>query len=166
MTDWTEPEDVAIDEVASPTKFNAQTVDNLKHLKENLGGYIAYAERTSDFAVSTTSDVDVTGLSVTFTADADVYYKITAFLRFSDVASGEIAPVKITDGSNNTQVSGVGDDGLTSKVTTLLAVVQPGAGSVTYKVRAAASAAAAYNIAASATARPFLLVERLGIPPS
>ena len=126
-------------------------------------GEVGYAEITADqsgFGVL----ADVVGLSVTFTAVASRKYKVTAFMRvIKEVSAGSIL-IQIADGANvgiqHDVVSlqpGEGDS------CTPVKRVVPGAGSVTYKVRASnAGTAGTTMVRGSSTAPGIILVEDVG----
>ncbi len=112
-----------------------------------------------------TSTVDVTGLSITFTAVAGRRYRVHGSMYLTSSVTGDLASLQITDGSNNqlqsTQeyMAGSGKD-TRADVT---CIVVPGAGSKTYKIRAnRASGTGTVQVTAGATFPGFLLIEDIG----
>lgn len=127
-------------------------------------GVVGYAERTSNqTGITSTSNVDLTGLSVTFTALADRRYKITASVGGGYSSTTEAFLVAITTGSNtvlqrsilpNSQAEWWRADMCTVEV--------PGAGEVTYKVRGSTVFGGSVQVSASANAPSYILVEDIG----
>lgn len=130
-------------------------------------GFIGKGPRESDVTGISSSFVDYTGLSVTWTALANRYYKTTAYLpRFDETAAtvGYVSAI-ITDGSNNqfqNEISGrvIGGSAFFKAISMSL-VETLSAGSVTRKVRVATNAGTVTAIAGT-TAPAFILVEDIG----
>jgi len=100
-------------------------------------GLIGIAAVTSQTTTNITTITDLTGYSVTFTALADRYYRISGHVMLVSAAADDICTVVITDGSNNILQQQDGDMGNLSDVTfTPWVIDTPSAGSVTYKLRA------------------------------
>lgn len=158
---WTEPQYVTGGE-ASSDQFNAETVDNLKYLKGAFEArLIGVATKTSNQAFTGLSDVDVTSLSVTFTAEAGMLYRITTYLKVENLTAAETAFFFIRRGSTSIQ-SQVASGSTTSGTgpVTFFTFDEPGAGSVTYKVVVSSGT---FDIAANAlTGRNYLVVEDMG----
>jgi hypothetical protein len=138
---WTTPQHVTSGE-ASSVQFNAETVDNLLYLKATVDslprGVVGTPVLiTSAAQVLTTSPVDLAGVAITFTAEAGRRYEITAHAMFD----GRFAPgyyvAGITRGSTGL-VWGhlIGATGGGNTFADLSVHDAPGAGSVTYKMRA------------------------------
>lgn len=109
------------------------------------------AKVTANFTTTSTSDVDVTGLSVTFTAVASATYWIRFKGQVGNTVSAAIAHPKLTDGSN-TQLDAADYTAKAandSYVMVLEGFVTPAAGSVTYKVRLSAGSSTAFIAAGS-----------------
>lgn len=131
-------------------------------------GVVARASITSGQIVSGTTDVDVTGLTVTFTAKAGRLYRVVGWLRAggSTTALGS-AVVKLTDGAN-TQLQqdrfGIIADNATRFTFNIVHYVNPVAGSVTYKLRASEASGSSRNwqIIAAADNPAWLAVEDVG----
>jgi len=125
-------------------------------------GSVGSATKTTDQGGISTSEVDVAGLSVTFTAVAARIYKVSALLRCTYTASAGVGVVRITDGSNTSLAASVHTHGGSESRTHSLFVVQnPGAGSVTYKVRAV-TGTGTMTAHGSSTAPGIILVEDIG----
>ena len=122
---------------------------------------VAYADDVDGQVGVSTTTVDLTELTVTFTAIAGRQYKITGHVWIWSTTAGTPAFValSITDGAD----AGVG---LTyshvasgfAATTHVEAVVTPGAGSVTYKLRASTNSGTV-TMSATSTAPAFILVE-------
>ena len=126
---WTTPGTATAGSVLTASFWNTQVRDNLLALPR---GYVAQTTLATSFSTSSTSYVDVTGLSVTFTAEANRRYQV---MLFSSVGNaGGVTQVVI----NNT-VSDIAEwyASVANLVTTgmTFAVTTPSAGSVTYKAR-------------------------------
>jgi hypothetical protein len=102
------------------------------------GGLVmAYASKTTDQG-SITSITDVTSLSITFTALAGRLYMVSAIVPVRSSVANDIATIYIADGSNNSLqvVNSLCPSTTYGVPVTPFVLLQPGAGSVTYKVRA------------------------------
>jgi len=106
------------------------------------GGLVmAYASKTANQTGITTVN-DVTDLSITFTALAGRLYKVSAYILVRSTVANDVGTITITDGSNNNnQVSNIVclNTSYAEPITPFV-LLAPGAGSVTYKVRAQRSA--------------------------
>lgn len=112
-----------------------------------------------------TTVTDVTGLSVTFTALANRWYRLSAEVYVSSSVNADVAAISITDASNAQIQSGQAlcPAGVGTVKLTCSDVINTTAGSKTYKVRASrASGTGTISIFAAATARATLTVEDLG----
>lgn len=90
---------------------------------------------TSQTGITTVTDA--TGLSVTWTAVAGRYYRLMASVPATAVTNTAAPTMLITDSSNTQIAAGFGPTLAVGDNITLnaVAVVSPGSGSVTYKVR-------------------------------
>lgn len=136
--DWVQVQYVT-DGEADPDQFNAEVADNLNNAPR---GIVAYGVGVSSQSISG-GGTDLTNLTKTFTAVAGRLYRITLFSKFDGCtetdgvflqirkgASTNIAELKLLGGHPST-ANDVG--------ATLVAIDEPGAGSVTYKGWAQAS---------------------------
>ena len=126
-------------------------------------GTLGYAQITAS-QVGITAVTDVTGLSVTFTAVAGRRYKITAEGYLASSVIDDVCAMQITDGSNN-QVQSAQTQGSANATIKAVAhaIVVPGAGSRTYKVRALrAGGTGNVTFFAATNAPAFILVEDIG----
>lgn len=128
-------------------------------------GRIADAQVTANQG-SITTIVDLTSATVTFTALANRRYHIYAQCLPQSTVADDSVSLSITDGSNNVlnrQDSGAIHTATTPTQLQCQALVNPGAGSVTYKLRmnrAAGSGTVTNN--AVATIPTFIIVEDIG----
>lgn len=126
-------------------------------------GYIGHVAKLTDQASIGAAMTDVSGLTVTFTAEASRYYKVTVLARASQQSAGGLQQIALTDGSNNqlvsTQVS-VASAGLSATHTPWI-IHTPAAGSFTYKVRANTSGGT-MTVSGVATYPALILVEDVG----
>lgn len=125
-------------------------------------GTVAYAE-TASAQTGITTVADLTTLTTTFTAVAGRRYKITGVTRVVQNTSAANNILSITDGAgteiNNSFLSiPAGSNGFHVAI----AVIVPGAGSKTFKLRLSTSAGTTQT-APSATAKSFILVEDIGV---
>jgi hypothetical protein len=123
-------------------------------------GIMAYNTKTSNFTM-TTSITDV-GVSTTFTAVANRYYKYTFFCNSHDADANSLT-VEVTDSSNVLKYSiRIDSDGPTQFGFIMLTYISTeSAGSVTRKVRAKTSTGGGIMYA-DATNVMYLLVEDIG----
>lgn len=144
------------------TTFTAGSILTAAQMNRLPWGIIGYAQATAN-QTGITTEVNVTGLSVTFTADSTRYYKTTIY-TFSvqqNTAAG-YAEFKITDGSNVQKQNGVIYQLAGVQSPMCVTVVETGlSGSVTRKARALTNAGTLL-LAASATAPMFIVVEDIG----
>lgn len=144
---------------------NASVVDRAFTRWSQPWGTIGYAEITTSPSTFTTI-VDISGLSVTFTAVANRRYRITAGAILSSSVANDVARIWITNGSN-TQLQ-AGSTGAMPTATighSVLAQVikTPSAGSITYKVRAErAIGTGNITLTAGSTVPAYILVEDIG----
>ena len=99
-------------------------------------GWVAEQTLATTFTTTSASAVDVTGLSVTFTAIASRKYLITASFNMSN-STNVPAQVFINNGATALAESYYGQVGTGNVQTTMIFAIQtPSAGSVTYKAQA------------------------------
>lgn len=125
-------------------------------------GRIGLATATAD-QTGITTVVDVTGLTVTFTAYTNRSYRLSAQCYLKSTVNGDVGNIAITDGSN-TQVQSA-QIPLTTTVATVVCstVVVPSAGSTTYKLRASRAAGTGSLTMSAGSAFPAIfLVEDIG----
>jgi hypothetical protein len=148
------------------TTFTAGSILTAAQMNRLPWGIVGYAERTSTVTVNTGTS-DITGCSVTFTANATRYYRITAatLMNSNHGASQDIDFRIAVDGTaqrvfGNTLFAnpGPGDrmQFCTSYITTLTA------GSRTIKLQGSFSGGASNTFDASATNPSFILIEDIG----
>lgn len=112
-----------------------------------------------------TAVADITGLSVTFTAETGRTYRISAEMNAQSTIAGDQVGIFITDSSNNVvQARYTGSVAASLQVgVSLTAFVSPGAGSVTYKIRGQRiSGTGNGTVQASGTAPAYIWVDDLG----
>lgn len=117
---------------------------------------------TSDQTGIGASNTDLTSLSVTITAEAGRRYRISAKAFLQQKTSAGLASVVVTDGSNNI-VDYVADITLAANdyfLATGWVEHSPGAGSITYKLRARTNAGTVDILNSQLTGR--ILVEDIG----
>ena len=132
---WTAPSTASVGGAVIASLWNTDVRDNTLALPR---GYVTAALLTS-FSTTSTSYVDVTGLTVTFTAEADRRYLVSLYSAMTNNTSNLCTAV-INDGTNDiaeAYTQNLANQILTS---TIFAYTTPAAGSVTYKVRMAVSA--------------------------
>ena len=127
-------------------------------------GVVGYTARTSDFTPIAASNTitDVTSLSVTFTAVANRYVRLSVVARVATAGTADQASVYIRESSTTLaqslrhHVLALGQDHVIS------CIVTPTAGSHTYKVSASQSNGATGTFQASATYPAYILAEDIG----
>jgi hypothetical protein len=140
-------------------------LDTLTAANMNLlpAGKIAYAAATANQA-SVTSIVDLTGLTVTFTALASRKYRVSAQVYVGSTVTADVVALYITDGAS-TPVQ-VAQQLLTTSgaiTVTSSVIVSSVAGSTTYKLRGQRTAGTGSLTFVAAAANPmYILVEDIG----
>jgi hypothetical protein len=127
---WTTPGTATAGEVLAAAFWNENVRDNSNALPR---GYVTAALLTS-FSTVSTSYVDVTGLTVTFTAEANRRYLVSLYSAMTNNGNNLCICV-INDGTNDIAEAysiPIANSILTS---TIFAYTAPAAGSVTYKAR-------------------------------
>lgn len=103
-------------------------------------GIMGYVARITD-VTGITSQADITGTDLTFTAAANRRYKLTGYCRTNQITTTSNQEVYITTSGNTVlQTSAVYATAAQQQAHHLVVVVTPAAGSITYKMRAAVSA--------------------------
>jgi hypothetical protein len=152
--------------VATRQAYDASsgTVLTAANLDKHAGGWIGYVEVTAG-QTGITSEADITSLTLTVTANASRYHKVSWQCEV-DVSNLDTVPVvKVTDASNNAK-------GQTTMAFPIInvghtfagSVVETGwSGSTTRKLRAVrALGTGTVDINAAATSPAFLLIEDIG----
>jgi hypothetical protein len=125
-------------------------------------GVMGYAKSTADSTSISTTQADVPGMSVTFTAVANRLYRAT-FECFYSVTSNSQNQFFITDASNNMLDQIYDNSTLTFNPIALIYIFTTTAGSKTYKVRAETSAGTMTIYGATGANRSYsFVVEDLG----
>ena len=156
---------LAAGDVATAAAWNVVVGDIVDHETRILAlprGYKGATTLATSFNTTSTSYVDVTGLSVTFTAEASRRYRVTLYPAMIN-AGANITQVIISDGTNDL-VEGYAKDGTYLYTATIFAITTPSAGSVTYKARLKTNAGTAslYGTDARASLGSRMLVEDIG----
>ena len=128
-------------------------------------GKMGYAQVTANQG-SITAIVDLTSLTLTFTALASRYYKITGFGLLQTTVADDVFAIHITDGAG-TQLQQASQHLRVANATQAsipIAIVQPGAGSKTYKLRASRlTGTGTGTLTASSTFPAFIVIEDIGL---
>ena len=130
-------------------------------------GRVAYAQVTASQTPFTTQ-ADVTGLSVTFTAVSGRNYRTMAFMELGDSVAGDLIIAYLTTGANTQLVRHtIVSPALVSGVTYMVAVMSYSSsslsGSTTHKVRLERNVGSGtLGMFAAATSPAFIMVEDLG----
>lgn len=128
-------------------------------------GVVGYAQVTSDQG-SITTEVDLTGLSVTFTAVAGRRYRVTGQILVTSTVQYDLVYFKLTNSSNTTlQLVPWTIPAASSNMAPppINFVVAPGGGSTTYKLRLLRqSGSGTVTMGANATYPAFICVEDIG----
>lgn len=124
------------------------------------GGWLGYAEVTAN-QTGITTEVDLTGLTVTVTVGTSRRIRVTGEVLIQTSATGLLAFLYIhADGSQVQKRVIVPGVAASSEMLHAEVILTPSAGSHTYKLRAASGGTAVLE--ASATVPSFILVEDLG----
>jgi hypothetical protein len=144
------------------TTFTAGNVLTAAQMNRLPWGIMGQASATANQTGITTA-TDVTGLSVTFTANSTRYYRTTVYVYSSvqNTAAG-FPEVRITDGSNVQKQTCVFQLGAGGQAPFHFSVVETGlSGSTTRKARATTTAGTLL-LAATSTGPMFIVVEDIG----
>ncbi len=147
-----------------PTTFGNEVVDALNAAPR---GRVAYAEVTAQQNTITTV-VDLTSLSVTWTAAAGRRYRVSFAAEINGTAAGDLAILYVSDGAGTSKKRHVvtvpaltAGSGYSAVSGALIEV--PGAGSVTRKLRLERNAGSGtVGLFAAANSPAFILVEDIG----
>lgn len=128
-------------------------------------GKQGYAQVTANQG-SITTVVDLSGLSVTFTALASRYYRITGQIIVASTTATDRIDMIIADGAG-TQLNVIfGNPAVANQAITLHGshIIQPGAGSKTYKLRCQRGVGAGtVTMTGAANTPDWILVEDIGL---
>lgn len=127
-------------------------------------GRITSASLTSDSATFTTI-ADITSYTVTFTAEASRYYRLAIKAHIESSVAGDYARLAITTDGDTVLNDCKRELPVANESQSIecWVIVQPGAGSVTYKVRGErVSGTGNVKVDAAATSPALFLVEDLG----
>lgn len=97
-------------------------------------GYKGLTTLATDFTTTSASYVDVTALSVTFTAEASRRYRVELYFALSQTTASSGFAV-ISDGTSNLVEGGVPAIASQTAYNNIFAITAPSAGSVTYKAQ-------------------------------
>ena len=128
-------------------------------------GHVASATKTANQTFATTSYVDATNLTVTFTALAGRRYKVQVHaLAVQDTSTDFAADIILADGSNTQLARSIEGLSFTNDSGTMsITHVATATGSTTWKVRGRVNTAAkAFVMSCSSTSPALLLVEDIG----
>lgn len=141
------------------TDGDIATDDRLDALPGGVMGYVVSS--TADSGISTVTDI--TGLTVTWTAEAARLYKITVFVQVLQSSSTGLAVVTITDGSNTQKAAAGRTLGAAEYGAMNLTLLETGlSGSTTRKARLTTDAGTVETIG-DANDHPLIIVEDVGI---
>jgi hypothetical protein len=150
-----------------PGGYTAGDVLAAADLNALPGGYIGHSTKTSNQTVTAPGTTSITGMEVTFTAVAGRYYKLSATISVSGASDNAQWVVDFAEGTSNIGLLGRfestdgGNDGTTTFGGSI--IHEPGAGSVTYRLRAAREAGAGDLVFEGNVLRPaFFIVEDIG----
>jgi len=146
------------------SNFTADDVLTAANMNLLPRGVMAYAQVTANqTGISTV--VDLTSLTVTFTAVAGRRYRITGFGLITQRTGTGTATMTITNSANVQQAAAqsrlTGADNEMQTATPMFVVV-PGAGSITYKLRLTTNASTC-DLTATGTNPAFILAEDIGV---
>ena len=154
------PTDVTVGSVLTASKYNQEVVENTIVMPR---GVMGYAQVTANQAGITTVATDLTGVTVSFTANSTRYYR-TTFYCFAVVqsTSNSFPIVRITDAAGNQKNQAANFLAVGEQMAFNVSVVETGlSGSVTRKAQALV-AAGSMTLAANATSPMFIVVEDIG----
>jgi hypothetical protein len=148
--------------VNSTLETSASHASDIALLPKGKMGYVQVAANQAGITTIT----DLTSLTLTFTALASRYYKITGWCLIQSTVADDVFAVHITDGAG-TQVQQGSQHLRVANATQVCApqiVLQPGAGSKTYKLRMSRLVGTGTGtLAATATYPAFILIEDIGL---
>lgn len=164
---YTAPTAVSAGDALTATLYNTYVKDNIiDHESRILAlprGVVASTTLATTFATASVTPVDVTGLSVTFTAVAGRQYKISAFCNMGSNVSAVCEFYIVTGATTLAEaylLPAAGIGGVSSYV-----LHTPGAGSVTYKIQAntASGTLTMYGTNTRASIAARMIVEDIGV---
>jgi hypothetical protein len=128
-------------------------------------GVCGYTESTTLLQAGVTAEVDLTGMSVTFTAIANRYYKITAFMYGIPTVANAVYQLRIKQGATALQTFLNSGGPATAGTTVSGSVIKTfTAGSTTLKLAGALATGSTGSITfnGAATLPVYILVEDIG----
>ena len=128
-------------------------------------GVCGYTESTTLLQAGVTAEVDLTGMSVTFTAIANRYYKITAFMYGIPTVANAVFQVRIKQGATALQTLLNNGGPATAGTTVSGSLIKTfTAGSTTLKLSGALAVGSTGSITfnGAATLPVYILVEDIG----
>ena len=154
---WTTPGTATAGEVLTAAFWNANVRDNLNALPR---GIVAKVSQTSDFTLAV-AQADVTGATVTWTAESNRIYLIQAYGYSTKTTNVGTIAVSITDSSNNPkQDSTTTVAAVTGFLFFTASVYETGlSGSITRKLRAACSTTGGTLNAGAAYPRQLIVID-------
>jgi hypothetical protein len=144
------------------TTFVSGNVLTANQMNRLPWGVMGYAQATAN-QTGITTETNITGLSVTFTADSTRYYRTTLYVAYGEQQTSANYPVvSIADGSNNIKQSHTMYQLASQGDAFCVVVVETGlTGSTTRKGRAR-TPTGSLTLAAGATTPMFIVVEDIG----
>jgi hypothetical protein len=150
---------VAVRTAYDPTAGEVLTATNLEKL---AGGWIGYVEVTAN-QTGITTEVDMTGVTVSVTAGPSRRIKVTVSAYISSSVAGDMATIKIKEGGTTLQERAVTTSSTNICEVTAIVVLTPSTGAHTYKGTIARSLGTGTLVNnAAATLPTFVLVEDIG----
>lgn len=146
--------------------FNTGDVLTEAHVDSLPAGWLGYLPRTSD-QTGITTEVDVSGVTVTLTLNANRRIRVTGYTSgFLMTSATGVAQLSVYDGAGQIAYARVPcaiANVSMNPAAVAVAVVTPGAGSHTYKLRASlVTGSGSVTIAADVDRACFILVEDIG----
>lgn len=164
LTDWIETEAAGGSYKGSLDALRTFLLNNMPSLPK---GKVAWSEASGTQGSITNTEVDVTGVTVTWSASAERRYKITFGFEISSTVAADVYIVKLTDNTNvsivrateSFNVGGVAQSGL------MVATFTGLSGAITRKLRVVRSSGSG-TISLNGTSdskKAFILVEDIGL---
>jgi hypothetical protein len=143
------------------TDFTAGAILTAAQQNRFPRGVMGYAVSTGDTAL-TTSEIDITGMSITFTAVANRLYKATFHCFYAQSATTRFL-LSFTDGSNAVQNTSQNHNGAVISNFSCTFLFTASAGSVTRKIRASMESGTATVFGNPASNRTYdFIIEDVG----
>ena len=154
------PTDVTVGSVLTASKYNQEVVENVSVLPRGLA---AYAQATAA-QTGITGVVDLTGLTITFTAAGDRYYLIQGFVTANSSVGSDGFGLIIANAADSALAvaHSVSRDNLAGYGLAVFLRVAPSAGSVTYKLRSSRSGSGNLAYQPDATTPSFIMAIDIG----